>query len=110
MARIVWLHPEVLADDWVPPRSPAPEGLEVEAVGLEGERTRIAVDTVDGSVLSGRHAVLGPWRVDLEKVERLRIGNAFDSSPLAAPYSKWQLRPATEPRNLPPRKKAANGD
>ena len=110
VARIVWLHPEVLADDWVPPRSPAVEGLEVEAVGLAGERTRIIADTVEGSVLSGRHAVLGPWRVDLDSVERLRIGNAFDASPLAAPYSKWQLRPAPEPRNLPPRKKAANGN
>lgn len=108
-ARIVWLHPEVLADDWVPPRADPPEGVEVEAVGPAG-RTRIVVDSVDGSVLTGRHAVLGPWRIDLEGIDRLRLGGVIDASPLAAPYSKWQLQAAPEPRNLPPRAKPRAAD
>ena len=110
VARLVWLHPEALEDDWVAPRPTAPVGIEVEAVGPAMQRTRIAADSVEGSVLSGRHAVIGATRIDLDFVDRLLLGGMADTGPLTLPYSKWQLQPAAEPRNLPPRGKPAGKD
>ncbi len=110
VTRIIWLHPEVLEDDWAPPKRDAAVGMEVEAVANDGGRRRLVADAVEGNVLSGRHAVLGAIRIDVDSADRLLLGGMADIAPFTLPYAKWQLRPATEPRNLPPRKKAANGD
>ena len=104
VARVIWLHPESLDDAWQPlAAAPAP-GLPVEAVAGRGERLRMAATGIEGSVLIGSHAILGPSRIDLDSIDRLLIGGVLEETPKLPPYAQWQLQPAAEPRNLPPKK------
>lgn len=103
VARVIWLHPESLAEDWRPPVPAAVVGLSLEAVSDRGGRTRIAAVAVEGNVLVGAHPVLGPHNLDLESIDRLLLGDLLEGSPRLRPYGQWTLRPATEPRNQPKR-------
>ena len=103
VARLIWLHPESLDTPWEPPQLPAGEGLPVESVTGEAERLRMAASGIRGNVLLGTSPIIGPCRIDLEKIDRLLIGGAIDSIPQNFPYSQWKLQPAPEPRNLPSR-------
>jgi hypothetical protein len=104
VARVIWLHPESLDDAWQPlAAAPAP-GLPVEAVAGRGGRLRMAATGIEGNVLVGSHAILGASRIDLDSIDRLLIGGMLEETPKRLPYAQWQLQPAAEPRNLPPKK------
>jgi len=104
VARVIWLHPESLDDAWQPPAAAPAPGLPVEAVASRGGRLRMAATGIEGDVLIGAHAILGPSRIDLNSIDRLLIGGVLEETPRLPPYAKWQLQPAAEPRNLPPKK------
>lgn len=104
VARVIWLHPESLDDAWQPPAAASAPGLPVEAVASRGGRLRMAATGIEGNVLIGAHAILGPSRIDLNSIDRLLIGGVLEETPRLPPYAKWQLQPAAEPRNLPPKK------
>jgi hypothetical protein len=104
--RVIWLHPESLAPDWQPPSIETPAGLSVGALAGGTLRLRMSAVGIEGNVLVGRHPVLGEERIDLEKVDQLLVGDLLSAGPLKLPYAQWQLRPATEPRNLPAKKPA----
>lgn len=103
VARVIWLHPESLAEDWTPPALPRGAGLSLEAISGKRTRTRIAAESIRGDVLVGAHPVLGLHEIDLGSIDRLVFGEALEDAPLMPPYGQWHLRPATEPRNLPKR-------
>jgi hypothetical protein len=102
VARLIWLHPENLDTPWEPPLPPAGQGMAVESVTGVHDRLRMVATGIEGNVLLGTSPVVGPFRIDLEKIDRLLIGGARDESPGPVPYSQWKLQAAPEPRNLPP--------
>jgi len=113
VARVIWLHPETLEDHWQPPAIDMGPGLSVESFSQEalpGQRWRMRMSAlaIEGNVLLGRHPVLGDTRIDVEKTDRLLIGGTLVDSPIRPPFANWQLRPAPEPRNLPPSKPTTN--
>jgi hypothetical protein len=71
-------------------------------------RMRFSASGIEGTKLVGRHEVLGAVRIDLGEVERLLIGGGLFETPLLPPFSQWRSRPASEPRNLPRNRPAAN--
>jgi hypothetical protein len=101
-ARLIWLHPENLDTPWEPPQPPAGRGLPVEGVAGANDRLRMMATGIRGNVLLGTSPIVGPCRIDLERIDRLLIGGARDESPQPVPYSQWKLQAAPEPRNLPP--------
>lgn len=103
VARVIWLHPELLADDWRPPSEEPADGLAVEGIWRDGARRRLTATAIEGGMLVGTHPLLGPSRIDLGTVRRLVIGGGLDDAPLARPYAQWMLRPASDPRREPPR-------
>ena len=103
VARLIWLHPENLDTPWEPPRPDASSGLLVEGVAASSSRLRMAATGIKGNTLLGTSSVVGPCRIDLERIDRLLIGRAIDNTPRSLPYAQWKLQPAPEPRNLPPR-------
>jgi len=102
VARLIWLHPENLDTPWEPPRHHGGGGLLVESVARDDSRLRMTATGIKGNVLVGTSSVVGPCRIDLERIDRLLIGDATDGSPRKMPYSQWKLQLAPEPRNLPP--------
>jgi len=104
VARLIWLHPETLDADWVPPQPPHGRGLLVESVSGGDARLEMMATGVEGNLLTGSNAVIGPCRIDLEAIDRLLIGGDVAASPGLLPYSQWKLEPAPEPRNLPKRR------
>jgi hypothetical protein len=104
VARLIWLHPEALDTPWEPPQPPAAQGLPVEGVAGNAGRLRMAATGIRGNVLLGVSPIIGPCRIDLDKIDRLLIGGAIESLPQHFPYSQWKLQPAPEPRNLPSRR------
>jgi hypothetical protein len=103
VSRLIWLHPENLETPWTPPQPKSGDGLLVESVSGSTQRLRMTATGVEGNLLVGTSPVVGPCRIDLEKIERLLIGRAIDNTPRSPPYAQWKLQPAPEPRNLPPR-------
>lgn len=103
IARLIWLHPENLETPWEPPQPGVSSGLLVESVAGDSSRLRMAATGIKGNALLGTSSVVGPCRIDLEKIDRLLIGRAIDNTPRSLPYAQWKLQPAPEPRNLPPR-------
>jgi len=101
VARIIWLHPELLADDWKPAVETPPPGLVMEAVGPRRQRLRFAATGVEGDLLLGAHPYLGPVRVPLGDIDRLNVGEGLEDSPLGRPYAQWVPRPAPPPRVSP---------
>jgi hypothetical protein len=59
------------------------------------------------NVLLGTSPVVGPCRIDLERIDRLLIGGASEETPRNLPFSQWKLQSAPEPRNLPSRRTEA---
>jgi hypothetical protein len=104
VARLIWLHPETLDADWVPPQPLRGRGLLVESVSGGDARLEMMATGVDGNLLTGSNAVIGPCRIDLEAIDRLLVGGEVEASPGLVPYSQWKLEPAPEPRNLPKRR------
>lgn len=103
VARVIWLHPEMLSDDWQAPAEDPATGLVVEGIWPDGTRRRLAARAIEGDALVGTHPLLGPSRIDLGTVERLVIGGGLDDAPRARPFGQWMLRPASDPRREPPR-------
>jgi hypothetical protein len=103
VSRLIWLHPENLETPWTPPQPPGGQGLFVESVSGSTQRLRMMATGIEGNLLVGTSPVVGPCRIDLEKIDRLLIGRAIDNTPRSPPYAQWKLQPAPEPRNLPPR-------
>ena len=103
VSRLIWLHPENLETPWTPPQPQGGQGLFVESVSGSTQRLRMMATGIEGNLLVGTSPVVGPCRIDLEKIERLLIGRAIDNTPRSPPYAQWKLQPAPEPRNLPPR-------
>jgi len=103
VSRLIWLHPENLETPWTPPQPQGGQGLFVESVSGSTQRLRMTATGLEGNLLVGTSPVVGPCRIDLEKIERLLIGRAIDNTPRSLPYAQWKLQPAPEPRNLPPR-------
>ena len=103
VSRLIWLHPENLETPWTPPQPQGGQGLFVESVSGSTQRLRMMATGIERNLLVGTSPVVGPCRIDLEKIERLLIGRAIDSTPRSPPYAQWKLQPAPEPRNLPPR-------
>jgi len=103
VARLIWLHPENLDTPWEPPQPDTSSGLLVEGVAADSSRLRMAATGIKGNTLLGTSSVVGPCRIDLERIDRLLIGRAIDNTPRSLPYAQWKLQPAPEPRNLPPR-------
>lgn len=101
VARVIWLHPESMADDWRPQSPPPAAGLPVTGISGKGAQTRFAATSIAGNVLSGTHPILGPYGIDLETIDRLLLGDVLDGTPRMHPYGQWTLRPAAEPRNQP---------
>jgi hypothetical protein len=101
VARVIWLHPELLADDWQPSATEPVSGLPVESVIGGTGRLRMAATGIEGNVLVGMHEILGPSRIDLDSIDRLLLGGVLEETPKLPPYAQWQLQPAAEPRNLP---------
>jgi hypothetical protein len=104
VAGVIWLHPESLDDSGQPEAAAPTPGLPVEAVAGRGERLRMTATGIEGNFLIGSHAILGPSRIDLDSIDRLLLGGVLEETPRLPPYAKWQLQPAAEPRNLPPKK------
>jgi len=106
--RLIWLHPQASMPEPAPPATEMAPGLPVEAISAGTMRMRFSASGIEGTKLIGRHEVLGTVRIDLENIERLLIGGGLFETPLLPPFSQWQLRPASEPRNLPRNRPAAN--
>jgi len=62
----------------------------------------MTVTGIKGNMLLGTSSVVGPCRIDLERIDRLLLGETVDGSPRKIPYAQWKLQPAPEPRNLSP--------
>jgi len=103
VARLIWLHPENLDTPWEPPQPNANNGLLVESVAGDSSRLRMAATGIKGNTLLGISSVVGPCRIDLERIDRLLIGGDIEKTLRNRPFSQWKLQPAPEPRNLPPR-------
>ena len=110
IARLIWLHPENLDTPWEPPQPAASSGMLVECVAADSSRLRMAATGIKGNTLLGTSSVVGPCRIDLERIDRLLVGGDIDKTPQKRPFSQWKLQPAPEPRNLPSRRaEAADG-
>ena len=107
IARLIWLHPENLDTPWEPPQPGANSGLLVESVAGDSSRLRMAATGIKGNTLLGTSSVVGPCRIDLERIDRLLIGGKIEKTPQNRPFSQWKLQPAPEPRNLPSRRAEA---
>lgn len=107
VARVIWLHPEDLA---APPAGgpPAAAGLVVQGVAAGGDRVTVDAASIDGTVIRGHHAAIGPATIDTEAVDRLLFGAAITAEARDLPYQRWKLKPASEPRAL--RGRAAPND
>ncbi len=112
VARVIWLHPEDLDD---PPAGggpadgpPAAVGLVVQGVAAGGGRVTVDAAGIDGAIIRGHHAAIGPATIDTETVNRLLFGAAIEAEARDLPYQKWKLKPAPEPRAL--RGRAAPND
>ena len=109
IARLIWLHPENLDTAWEPPQPAANSGLLVESVAGDSNRLRMAATGIKGNTLLGTSSVVGPCRIDLERIDRLLIGGDIEKTPQKRPFSQWKLQPAPEPRNLPSHRTEAAG-
>jgi hypothetical protein len=67
----------------------------------------MAATGIKGNMLLGTSSVVGPCRIDLERIDRLLIGGDIEKTPRNRPFSQWKLQPAPEPRNLPSRRTEA---
>lgn len=103
VARVIWLHPEELAE--TAPPAAKDGGLLVQGVALDGRRVTVVAAGVTGAKIRGQSPAIGPAEIDTERVDRLLIGTAIETESDSLPYRQWKLKLAPEPRAL--RKPAA---
>jgi len=104
VARVIWLHPEELAEA-APPPVAKDGGLLVQGVAVDGRRVTLVAEGVAGAKVRGRSPAIGPAEIDTQRIDRLLIGTAIEAESESLPYRQWKLKPAPEPRAL--RKPAA---
>ena len=104
VARIIWLHPEDDVADVTPPAADGDDGLPitVQGVAADGRRMTLTAGSLGGNLLRGQSPAFGDVQLDLGSVDRLLIGGAIEADDAERPYSRWKLKPATEPRALQP--------
>lgn len=96
VARVIWLH-----DGDPPAATPGNAGgVPMRAEWGDGRRLRLAATGVTDGELRGQTDALGAVRVELDAVDRLRLGAGADEPPVDRPYARWRLRPAPLPRAL----------
>jgi hypothetical protein len=102
VARVIWLHPQELADGPAAPDAAAAAGpgLLVQGVAADGRRVTLLADRVDGTTIVGRSPAIGPAAIDSGTVDRLLIGAAIEAEAGTLDYRQWKLKPAPEPRAL----------
>lgn len=103
VVRLIWLHPaspaaQAGAADGE--ANPAPDGLVVQGVAQQGERTTLVAERVAEGVIIGRSLAFGPSRIDTMRIERLLIGGAIAADQEDLSWLKWKLKPAALPRAL----------
>lgn len=96
VACIIWLH-DLDGANPPAPASPAPAGLQVQAVQSDGIRLTFAAKECDGATLAGTGEVLGACRVRLNSVDQLLLGSMIRETAEAQAYADWKLRDAVEP-------------
>lgn len=111
ISRIIWLHPEELAEAAHPPKAPpaassaastagrgAASATRVQALLDDGIRLTFHPEQVSGSTLSGASEALGDCRVKLDTVDQLILGSAIELAATRAAYQQWKLQYAVEPK------------
>lgn len=102
VARVIWLHDTDAAS--APPADAAetPMGADVpmRAEWGDGRRLRFVATGVSDGELRGRTDALGAVRVELDAIDRVRLGTLAAEPIIDRPYARWQLRPAPLPRAL----------
>jgi hypothetical protein len=104
VVRVIWLHPEELAETGPPPVA-EDGGLLVQGVAIDGRRVTVVAEGVAEAKVRGRSPAIGPAEIDTQRIDRLLIGSAIEAESKSLPYRQWKLKPAPEPRAL--RKPAA---
>lgn len=99
VARIIWLHPEELAET-APPPAVKDDGLLVQGVASDGRRVTVVAEGVAGAKIRGRSPAVGPAEIDTQRIDRLLIGTAIEAESESLPYRQWKLKLAPEPRAL----------
>jgi hypothetical protein len=96
VARVIWLH------DGDPLATTPVDGggVPMRAEWGDGRRLRLAATGVTAGELRGQTDALGAVRVELDAIDRLRLGAGADEPPVDRPYARWRLRPAQLPRAL----------
>ena len=118
VARIIWLHPELLttsADDAQAAAKLATTNL-VQALysseesnsmpGSQARRLTFHPERVEGSLLIGQSELFGVCKVDLQHVDELLIDSAIERVTADLPFGKWKLKQSLDP--LGPKEGAEN--
>ena len=98
VARVIWLRESdaaVAHDD-----EDGSGGLPMRAEWGDGRRLRFTATGFADGWLRGRSVALGDVHLEIEDVDRLRLGTAAGQVAPERPYARWQLRPAPLPRAL----------
>ena len=106
ISRIIWLHPEKLAETSpgsktaITPAKLAAAPVAMRVQALESDETRITFrpERFGDSTLSGTSDVLGACQVKLDSVDQLLFGAAIDEAATRAAYQQWKLTYAIEPK------------
>jgi peroxiredoxin len=99
VSRIIWLHPEDLAEADTPQKAEdPPSAMRVHALRSDGIRMTFIAEQVAGGTLSGKSDVLGPVRVDLAKVDQVVIGGEIEQVAARLAFQQWKLQNAVEPK------------
>jgi len=103
VVRLIWLHPQSPAGQAAEADAAAgvaSDGLVVQGVAQQGERTTLVAERVAEGVIMGRSLAFGPSRIDTKRIERLLIGGAITADQEDLSWAKWKLKPAALPRAL----------
>jgi len=112
ISRIIWLHPDELAETshaGKPPAVAAGSVTRVQAQLNDGNRLTFSPDRVKDSTLSGNSQAIGVCQVALAKVDQLLIGKAIDEAATRAAYQQWKLQYALEPKYVQDENKSPEG-
>lgn len=102
IVRILWLHPDSAQDGDDPKGQEstaevnAEEGY-IQALQNDGNRLTFTPEKLSGEILTGRSAVLGTCRVNLQQVDQILSGDAVKLAAAGLPFHDWKLKPAAEP-------------
>jgi thiol-disulfide isomerase/thioredoxin len=98
VARIIWLHPDELADAKEPKPDAAASPFRVQALRRDGERMTFKPERMTAAELAGTSDVVGPCHVNLSKLDQLLLGREIDANSANSPYGMWKLHHAVEPQ------------